>query len=155
MPTMQRTLYTLLSIIWSLWFGGLVLLFMVVQSLFTTFAEQREIAGQGAQKIFHLFDKYQLALAALALLLTFIWRLISPRTGKTTLFTGFTLATIGAVAIAIFISPKIVALQMQGLTHTAQFRKMHGLSMAIYLAETIVLFLTGLWLHIKRDWNAY
>jgi hypothetical protein len=150
---MQRTLYTLLSIIWSLWFGGLILLFMAVQSLFNTFADRHDLAGQGAQQIFHLFDKYQLALAALSLLLMFIWRVISPGTGKTTIFIGFALATIGAVVIATFISPRIVALQNQGLTHSASFRKMHGLSMVVYLAETIVLLLAGLMLHFKRDWK--
>ena len=152
---MQRTLYTLLSIVWGLWFGGLILLFMAVQSLFTTFSDRHDLAGQGAQQIFHLFDKYQLGLAAASLLVTFIWRLISVKTGKTTLFVGYTLATIGAIVIAMVISPKIIALQAQGLTHTPQFAKMHGLSMMVYLAETVVLLLTGIWLHVRRDWDAY
>ena len=152
---MQRTIYTFLSIVWSLWFGGLVLLFMAVQSLFKTFADRHDLAGQGAQQIFHVFDRYQLTLAALSLILTFIWRIISPRTGKTTLFTCFALATIGALAIAMLISPKIIALQAQGLTHTVQFSKLHGISMAVYLAETAVLLFTGFWLHIRRDWEAY
>jgi hypothetical protein len=148
---MQRILYTAVSIIWSLWFGGLILLFMAVQSLFNAFADRHDLAGQAAQQIFHLFDKYQLSLAGLALVLTFIWRVISPRTGKTTLFTGFALATVGAVVIATIISPKIVILASQGLQQTAQFKKMHGLSMVVYLAETIILLVTGLLLHFKRD----
>jgi len=151
---MQRILYTAVSIIWSLWFGGMILLFMAVQSLFTTFADRHDLAGQAAQQIFHLFDKYQLALAGLALVLTFVWRVISPRSGKTTLFTGFALATVGAVVIASVISPKIVALSSQGMQQTAQFKKMHGLSMVVYLAETIVLLITGLLLHFKRDREA-
>jgi hypothetical protein len=148
---MQRILYTAVSIIWSLWFGGLILLFMAVLSLFNTFADRHDLAGQAAQQIFHLFDKYQLALAGLALVLTFIWRVVSPRTGKTALFTGFALATVGAVVIATLISPRIIELSRQGLQQTAQFKKMHGLSMVVYLAETIILLVTGLLLHFKRD----
>jgi hypothetical protein len=148
---MQRILYMLVSIIWSLWFGGLILLFMAVLSLFNTFADRHDLAGQAAQQIFHLFDKYQLSLAGLALLLTFIWRMISPKSGKTMLFTGFALATVGAVVIATLISPKIVLLASQGMQQTAQFKKMHGLSMVVYLAETIVLLITGILLHLKRD----
>jgi uncharacterized protein DUF4149 len=151
---MRRTLYTLISIIWSLWFGGLILLFMAVQLLFTTFADRHDLAGQAAQQIFHLFDKYQLALAGLALVLTFIWRVVSPKSGKTVFFTGFALATLAAVVIATVLSPKIVLLAGQGLQQTAQFKKMHGLSMAVYLAETIVLLITGLLLHFKRDREA-
>jgi hypothetical protein len=148
---MQRILYTLVSIVWSLWFGGLILLFMAVQSLFDTFADRHDIAGRGAQHIFHLFDRYQLSLAASALILTFIWRVVSPRSGRTILFTGFALATLGAVVIATVISPKIAAMSAQGLSHTPQFLKMHGISMAVYLAETIVLFITGLLLHWRPD----
>jgi len=151
---MARFLYTLLSIIWSLWFGGLILLFLAVQSLFDTFADRHDIAGQGAQHIFHLFDRYQLTLAALALILTFIWRIISPRTGKTWLFVGFSLATIGAVVIAAIISPKIVLMSAQGLSHTHEFLKLHGISMAVYLAETVVLLITGLLMHWRRDREA-
>jgi len=143
---MNRVSRTFLTIVWGLWFGGLVMLFCAVQSLFNTFAQRRDIAGEGASRIFHFFNYYHLSLAALALLLSFPWR--SARAGrvKTLLFTFFALATVAAVYVSAFLTPELERLRAQGSTYGAQFKHLHGMSMGIYLGETIFVLIAGLML---------
>ena len=140
---MRRVLNTLLLLVWGLWFGGLIVLFISVQALFNTFADRHDLAGQGAARIFHAFNAYQLVLAGVALIVTFIWRVIGPPRLKTTLFVLFAIATVGACAITIYFTPHIEALQHQGLTSSVQFKKLHGLSMAVYVGEVASLLIAG------------
>jgi hypothetical protein len=132
------------TIVWGLWFGGLIVLFLAVQSLFNTFATRHDLAGQGAAHIFHAFNAYQLALAAAALIGTVIWRISGPPKLTTALFVFFALATVGACIITMYFTPHIEMLQHQGLTQSSQFKKLHGLSMMVYLAETASLLIAGL-----------
>jgi len=141
---MNRLLRTLLIVIWGLWFGGLVMLFCAVQTLFNTFAQRREIAGEGASSIFHFFSYYHLSLAAAALILSFLWRLAGAGRFKILLFGFFALATVAGVYVSAFLTPELEHLRAQAATHGARFRQLHGLSMGIYLVETIFVFLAGL-----------
>jgi hypothetical protein len=141
---MRRTLHTLLSLVWGLWFGGLVMLFIAVQTLFNTFSDRRSIAGEGASAIFRFFNYYHLALAAAALLLTFCWWLAGRSGRKMAIFFLLALATVAAASITGLLTPKLESLRMQGLTQSAQFRQLHGWSMGVYLIETIFVFLAGL-----------
>jgi hypothetical protein len=141
---MRRALFTLLLLIWGLWFGGLVVLFLVVTSLFHTFADRHDLAGQGAARIFHTFNAYQLGFAAAALLIAFIWRVVGPPKLKTTLFVFFAIATVGACFITMYLTPHIETLQHQGMTASDQFKKLHGWSMATYVGEAVSLFISGL-----------
>ena len=43
---MARALCILVSWIWGLWFGGIVLLFVAVQSLFNTFQDRRDVFAE-------------------------------------------------------------------------------------------------------------
>ncbi len=138
---MQRLFSTLVTVFWSLWFGGLVMLFIAVQSLFHTFP--RETAGQGAAPIFHLFNAYQLALAALVLICTFVWRLVGPPKRTTWLFAFFAVATLLGCFVTLHLAPKIELLQHQGQTHSDLFRRYHGWSMMTYMGETIALLIAG------------
>jgi hypothetical protein len=140
---MRRALFTLVLLIWGLWFGGLVVLFLAVTSLFHTFADRHDLAGQGAARIFHAFNAYQLALAAAALLVTFVWRVVGPPKLKTTLFVFFAIATVGACFITMHLTPHIETLRHQGLTASSQFRKLHGWSMATYVGEVVSLLIVG------------
>src|SRR5271155_1310849 len=83
-------------IAWSLWLGGLVLLFVVVQMLFNV--EPRETFIEVAPRIFLAFERYQLLLAGLALLGTFGWRIANPSGGITAVFTLLSAATVAALA---------------------------------------------------------
>src|SRR5438477_4064605 len=127
---MQRLISTLITLIWSLWFGGLVMLFLAVSSLFKTFP--RETAGQGAAPIFHLFNAYQLALATLSLIATFVWRLIGPPKRTTWLFAFFAVATLLGCLVTMYLAPQIEHLQHQGQAQSDAFKRYHAWSMITY-----------------------
>lgn len=142
----RRVLHTLVTVVWGLWFGGLVVLFIAISSLFSTFSSQHEVAGKAAANIFRVFNAYQLGLAAAALLGTFVWRIVGSPRLKTTLFTLFALATVAACVNTMYFAPKIEGLQAQGLARSAEFGKLHAASMMTYIGETVFVLLAGLFL---------
>jgi hypothetical protein len=148
---MRKILATLIGLLWGLWFGGVIMLFIAVGSLFKTFPDRHDIAGQGAARIFHLFNAYQLALGALALIGTVVWRALGPPRLKEALFTLFAMTTVVASVISIYIAPQIELLQKQGLTQSPEFARMHGFSMLAYVAEAVFLASAGLLLPWVRE----
>jgi hypothetical protein len=112
------------------------------------------VAGQGAAPIFHHFNAYQLALAAIALLGTFGWRLLGPPKRTTWLFAFFAVATLAGCFVTMYLTPHIESLQHQGLTQSDQFKHYHGLSMLAYTGETIALLIAGAILPWLRDTKA-
>ncbi|HSU65312.1 MAG TPA: DUF4149 domain-containing protein [Tepidisphaeraceae bacterium] len=148
---MRRFLSTLVTLLWALWFGGVVMLFIAVLSLFAAFPEHHDIAGQGAARIFHVFNAYQLALAGLTLVATFVWYLKGPPGMKMGLFLLFALATAAAGLITLYIAPEIAQMQAKQLSQSAEFKRMHGYSMIAYVAEAVVLLIAGLLLPWMRE----
>ena len=153
---MRRFLAILVCITWGLWFGGLVMLFIAVPTLFHTFANARPVAGNAAAGIFHAFERYQLILAAVSLLATFSWRLVSAKRAqmrKTITFALLSLATVAASSSTLFITPKIDAMRIQGETYGPAFGRLHVISMSLYFVESVLLLVAGLLLPsiISRD----
>src|SRR5205085_6566787 len=140
----QRFLSTLVTLVWALWFGGVVTLFIAVTAIFAAFPGQRDLAGIAATSVFHRFHLYQLALAAACLLASFGWRLTPGATRlKTALFCTFGLATIGTYVITGVITPRIDALRQQAMTASPAFARLHGASMAVYVAVAATLLVAG------------
>jgi hypothetical protein len=127
---------------WSLWLGGLVLLFVVVQTLFAI--EPRETFIEVAPRIFLAFERYQLLLAGLALLGTFAWRVASPSRAIATVFTLFAAATLGALASSLIITPRLELLRLHDQLQSPQFAQLHGISMLVYTTQVILLAVAGL-----------
>jgi len=148
---MRRVLPTLITLLWALWFGGVIMLFIAVTSVFATFHDRHDLAGQAAAHIFRVFNAYQLLLAAGALVATFVWYLVGPPRLKMGLFTLFGLATFAACVITMYIAPQIELLQRQGDTHSQQFARLHGRSMIAYLIEAVVLLIAGVFLSWMRE----
>lgn len=149
----MRLLPLIVLFAWSLWFGGIMMLFIAVNSLFRTFGSDRTTAGLVATGIFHRFEVYQLILAAVAIVATMLWRLQTcARIRRWLLMLLLSAAVLGA-AIMAFITPRIDAMRIAGTTQTADFARLHGLSMVLYLAETGLLFIAGvlLALAMTRD----
>ena len=140
---MQRIVSCLVAIVWALWLGGLGAVFLVLVSLFKTF-EDRRVAGAAASGVFHLFERYQLILAAAGLVLILAWRVLggAPRL-KTTLFSLFGLATLLAVSSTLYITPRIEAMRQEGTTTGREFQKLHGVSSMLYTVEAALLLLGG------------
>ncbi|MCC6424583.1 MAG: DUF4149 domain-containing protein [Phycisphaerales bacterium] len=138
---MKTVLTIVISLVWALWFGGLMTIFICVQSLFS---HSRDLAVQANPVLFATFERYQLILAAIALLSTFAWILLQPSRWKTVLFILFALAALGAVVSSAWITPRINELLAQHLTATPEFRKTHGQSMMTYTATAAMLLIAGL-----------
>ena len=130
------------TVIWALWFGGVMGLFLSVQVLFHQ--TDRSVFLASAPRLFIAFEQYQLVLAALALLLTFSRRIVAPAPGLGSLLILFAIAAIGAIVEHAVITPRIEEMRIAGQTHTPHFLKLHGLSMCVYLAVAITLFVAGI-----------
>ena len=142
---MTRALSILVSLAWGVWIGGLVGVFVAVTSLNRTFAEDRATFGTAASGVFAAFERVQLIVAAAALVLTFLWRLRGEAAGlKTALFTLFAIGTVAAVVETTYVAPKIDQMRTAGTTQTPQFRKLHGMSMALYTGTTGLLGVGGI-----------
>jgi hypothetical protein len=127
----------LFRVVWALWLGGLIALFIFVLTLFH---EDHALAVQTAPRLFHVFEYYQLVLAAAAILSAIVQRATLPAM-------LFCLATVGAVVSPLVITPKIMQMQRLGLTHTQRFGKLHGESMMVYMGDTVLVLAAGL---VKR-----
>jgi hypothetical protein len=133
-----------LNIVWGVWFGGLIMLLLAVTSLFQTFALDHTIAGQAASGIFRQFNVLRLGLAAAALLLTAGAWMRDRSKLKLTVFVLFALATVAAFCSSAVLTPRLEHLRLEELTHSAEFARLHGISMGVYLIETLLVFAAGL-----------
>lgn len=141
---MTRLLSAVVTLVWALWFGGMVMLLVSVTTLFATFESNRDAFGDAAGALFRRFEAYQLVLAALALLGTFAWRPAGPGRSKTALLVLFGLATAGAVASTTVVTPRVEKMRQRGQTATAEFKRMHGVSSGVYMAGAAALLIAGL-----------
>jgi hypothetical protein len=151
---MRTILHSLITLVWGLWFGGVMTLFVAVTAIFKAFPSQHETAGLAARHVFRFFNAYQLALAAAALLITFAWCLWRRGPLRFGLFLLFGLVTFDACFITMKIAPKIELLTQQGLTASPEFGRLHGFAMVLYLAEAILLLIAGLFLPWLRERDA-
>jgi hypothetical protein len=132
----------LLGLIWGLWFGGVIALFVFAVALFKQLG--REIAPQATQVLFPTFERYHLVLAALALLVCVGWRVIGKSRAASWVFAFFAIATCAATTSAIFLTPKIMELTRNGKAGTPEFWKTHGMSNLVYMTEAVALLVAGI-----------
>jgi hypothetical protein len=145
MAQIVRVLPVLVTLAWGLWFGGVLAVFLAVTSLFDTFAPDRALAGTAAAGVFRRFEFYQLVLAAAAVVAAAVWRLSAPAAPRrlTALLVLLALAAGTAGTSTFAISRRIETLRGQKQTTTPEFRRLHGVSMALYTAEALVLLGAG------------
>jgi hypothetical protein len=124
----------------ALWLGGLFALFLFAPAIFKAFGpEDRITAGKATSTMFVVFAKYQLVLAGVALIAAFLGYL-QRRTGLLiALFVCFAIATVGAVANNVLVIPPMESLRLNGESTSPQFKKLHGISMAVSLGITIAV----------------
>ena len=152
---MNRALATLVCLAWGLWFGGAVTVFLAATWLFKTFGADRTTAGKAAAGVFRNWERYQLILAAVALVLAVAWRALpgAPKL-KTALFGFFAAATLTGVFSTLRVTPQIESLRREGRTMLdPQFRRLHGTSNALYTAGAAALLGAGILLPLtmRRD----
>jgi hypothetical protein len=142
----NRLLCTFVTLAWGLWFGGLVTLFAVLGTIFTTGPFEREVQGAFAARLFPMFERMQLIFAAVALLGTAAWWMGRRAKIKLALFGLFALATLAAVIETTMITPKIEAMRVASQRETPEFQRMHGVSSRVYMSGAVVLLVAGLML---------
>lgn len=141
---MHRLLSTVLLLAWGLWFGAIVMAFITVTSLFSTFP-QKATAGAAAAGVFKQFEKLELGAAAGGLFAAVLLR--SRLRNRTTLFVLLLLlaAGLGAAYTAFALTPQIDAIRSSGTgTDSDHFRSLHGLASAVYVVQALLLLATGL-----------
>ena len=136
-----RNLFATIALFgWALWLGGLIALFVSVQTLF---ARDRSMAAMVAPVLFTTFERYQLILAGVALTGTAAWRMFSPQGLLRIAFVLLALSTLGAIASPLAITSKMENLRRQNLSSTPEFRRLHGQSMMVYTGQTLALAAAG------------
>ena len=143
---MHRLLSTVLLLAWGLWFGAIVMVFVAVTSLFTTFEDQRAVAGAAAAGIFRRFEVLQVIAAGVALLATIaLWLRASRAKGTRVILMAVVIATAGAITSATVITPQIDALRRAGEpSSSARFKSLHRKSSTLYTIQAGWLLTTGL-----------
>lgn len=146
MGLIVRLLPVVVTLAWGLWFGGVVMVFLAVTSLFETFAPDRALAGTAAAGVFRRFEFYQLFLAAVAVVGSAVWRGFAPQGPRrpTILLVLLALAAGTALTSTFAVSSRIERLREQRLTDTPQFRRLHGVSMSVYTGQAALLLAAGL-----------
>ena len=127
---------TALALVAALWLGGLVALFVSVQALFS---HDRELAKAAAPVLFDVFDLYQRGLAVAGVVVALV--LLATRPTRSAVVAAVLLAAcaVPAAVVAFSVMPKMNALLAGGAGTSPAFMRLHGLSMVLYLAETVVL----------------
>jgi hypothetical protein len=135
---MKTTLHMVFVVTQGLWFGGIVAVFVFVSYLFS---HDRAIAVKAAPMIFNVFSIYQLVLGSIAIVAAIAWRMACP----SRLITSLMLLSIGsgifAAVIAFAIVPEMEQIRVAGQSGGDRFKQLHGRSMALFLAETLCLFI--------------
>jgi hypothetical protein len=144
---MSRVASILVRLSTSLWFGGMIFLFIAVQTLFRAFPRPAsEVAPQAAPALFAVFERYQLALAAVALLSAFAWY-VTTRSGRViVLFALLALAATGAAVSTALITPRMEQLRTAGQSSSSRFKALHARSMQCYVAQAALLLVSVLML---------
>lgn len=141
----------LVCVAWGLWFGGLGALFLFVTDLFT---HDRPTALQAAPEMFLVWERYQLVIAAAALVGAVGWRILAGSVRTTVIFSLLAIATVPAALSPILVTSRLERLREQGQSSSAEFRKLHGISMMVYTGETLLLLGAGVMLPwAMRDEN--
>ncbi len=122
----------------SLWLGGLVTLFMSVSAVFGAFPD-RATAGTAAAAMFARFEVYQLVLAAiLTACAVAVWVITRSRLRAAFLVCVVLAGLLGAVS-HFGISARLNVMRDEQRTATPEFRRLHGMSMLVYVSQTAVL----------------
>src|SRR4051794_1993053 len=108
-----------------LWLGGLVALALFAPAVFKALDPDRATAGVATSAMFVLFARYQLVLAAAALLAAFLAYVVERRGVIMVLFALLALGAIGASINSFLFVPKMEELRRAGESTGDAFKTMH------------------------------
>jgi hypothetical protein len=138
----MRFLLLLVTLIaWALWFGGSVATVIIGKHLFNVLP--LDIAGQGANAMFHVFGSYELILSAIAITGTGFLLATYPSKGLLLALGLFILAAGMAIAFTLGFIPLMDSLIEQGKRSSPEFIRLHIKSMIALAIQTVLLLLNG------------
>lgn len=153
MRPLRLILPVFIGLLLALWLGGLVHQLLSVMVIFNSGVLPREQAAPTAAKLFYVTERVVIGLGVASVLLMIAWRFLAcDGLRKATLW-----LTLAALLIAagstVFISSRIDALREAGQTQTPEFKRTHGLSNVVYLAQTgtLVAALSTFILALRRE----
>jgi hypothetical protein len=132
----------LLFVTLALWFGGLIALFAALNILFGL---DHDLGARAGPPLFRFFGMATLALGAVSIVATLLWRLLVACSTPKKLLLAFVLAaTAIAVGHLVFVERPMNAIRDAGETGSPRWKQLHGISMAVYMGETIAVLAAGL-----------
>lgn len=141
---MRYFLSVLATLAWALWLGGILALFLFITKLFDGLkTDHLPVFDSVAPTIFLTFERYQLVVGGLALVSAFGLRIVAPVKMLTALFIVLALSAAIGLCEPLFITPRIAVLLERGQQDSAEFKKLHGVSMMLYCAEAAALLVAG------------
>lgn len=142
---MRRLLSAVLVLAWGLWFGAIVMVFVAVTSLFSTFADQRQVAGAAAAGVFRRFESMEVVAALVALAAAWSLRASSRPRPPVAPLLFLLAATAAALYTGFVLTPQIDRLRGDPSQPSSDyFRSLHRLATQIYIVKTSLLLATGL-----------
>ena len=93
--------------------------------------------------MFHIFGRYELALAGVALLATGLLLVTFPSKGFVMILASLVMAGGMAVTFSLGLTPRMEALRQQEKQTTPEFKKLHGKSMIAMMGQSILLLVAG------------
>lgn len=134
---MRNGFLYLLGLMVALWLGGLIALFIFVSILFKN---DRATAVLAAPQMFHVFDRYQLVLAGLAIVCAIGWHVLSGARIKLVML-GFLIAATGlAVVEMTYVAPR---LNGSRAVDAETFQRFHTISRWVYQGVAACVLVAG------------
>ena len=137
---MQKALTCVLMIAWSLWFGGMIALFLFVMRLFIT---NRDMATQAAPVLFQAFATYQIIVGMITCGCGTILLLSSRRKSL-----GISIALmLGSLTLSLVLRSwtiEMMHLNRSLAADVARFQTLHHSTTNLYTTSAILLFLAGI-----------
>ncbi len=138
---MKSLLVFITFVDWALWFGGSIAIFV-----FGSYFQKNlppETFHASARALFHIFSKYELSLAAIALISSGMWMVFYPSKASVIIVGCLVLAGGMTVTFALGLMPAMDVLLDEGRRDSIQFKTLHGKSMVALLIQSLVLLATG------------
>ena len=137
----MRYVFSLLLVFsWGLWLGGQVTLVILIVSLFRS---DREAGMRAGPVVFHVFERYQLVLAALAIVSAAGLFLLVRRKVLLVILACFCLAAIGGIVSLTTVTPPMQQLWREGKSNGPEFHALHRRSSMLYRVEMLLLLASG------------
>jgi hypothetical protein len=137
---MRYVLSVLLTLAWALWFGGQATLVILIMTLFI---KDRPIAVRAGPYLFHVFERYQLVLAGIAILCAIVLWIMTRRRVFSLMLGCFVLAGIGGLISTTMVTHRMEQLWRENQADSPEFASLHQKSRALYNTEFTLLLAAG------------